>query len=188
MRGEQSWEEIQESGVQGSPPLARGTVCELPPITEQFRITPACAGNSIFIFFYSLNWRDHPRLRGEQYINNNARISTIGSPPLARGTVWSGLRDTWDSRITPACAGNSEKSRRFSILLRDHPRLRGEQGMYCLYIGNRMGSPPLARGTVRSPEDFPYCSGITPACAGNRECIVCILAIEWDHPRLRGEQ
>ena len=72
--------------------------------------------------------------------------------------------------------------------MRDHPRLRGEQQ----YDGKphriKLGSPPLARGTVSRSA---YCSpfrGITPACAGNSYPLLRVLQGHGDHPRLRGEQ
>ena len=73
----------------------------------------------------------------------------LGSPPLARGTepckrLMRGLK-----RITPACAGNSALCRIFPPARRDHPRLRGEQGLFFQGFMRDLGSPPLARGTER---------------------------------------
>ena len=96
---------------------------------------------------------DHPRLRGEQPLRRLRKSASIGSPPLARGTVRSAVEDVNLAGITPACAGNSEKARRFSVLLRDHPRLRGEQYYSTGNIRSAKGSPPLARGTVSANID-----------------------------------
>ena len=52
----------------------------------------------------------------------------------------------------------------------------------------RIGSPPLARGTVRLVCTLCARSGITPACAGNSKALALCARITGDHPRLRGEQ
>ena len=96
--------------TQGSPPLARGTVLVSQRGGGNFRITPACAGNShIGTLKLSAVW-DHPRLRGEQATDNGWGDAWIGSPPLARGTEYlAGVTDD-NGGITPACAGNRAKS------------------------------------------------------------------------------
>ena len=53
-----------ESGT-GSPPRVRGIghfgVCDV----FDFGITPACAGNSGFVFIVKMTHKDHPRVCGE---------------------------------------------------------------------------------------------------------------------------
>ena len=66
LRGEQLSSVRHGAGDKGSPPLARGTgknICQLCP---HLRITPACAGNSIWYCLQRYTFKDHPRLRGEQ--------------------------------------------------------------------------------------------------------------------------
>ena len=46
LRGEQIFPSAQKGVNIGSPPLARGTVTSKAISTRDFRITPACAGNS----------------------------------------------------------------------------------------------------------------------------------------------
>ena len=72
--------------------------------------------------------------------------------------------------------------------VRDHPRLRGEQALAFVPSVCVVGSPPLARGTVRYFLFGPAKTRITPACAGNRILMALRACIRWDHPRLRGEQ
>ena len=90
--------------------------------------------------------------------------------------------------ITPACAGNRWTGLWLAITARDHPRLRGEQYTFPDTFLHVPGSPPLARGTVRSTFFTPSGLGITPACAGNRYIQRLCYVINRDHPRLRGEQ
>ena len=111
-----------------------------------------------------------------------------GSPPLARGTGTCPPCRCWAHRITPACAGNSIRHFAGDTIFWDHPRLRGEQFSQPPACAGGLGSPPLARGTVRLVCTLCARSGITPACAGNSKALALCARITGDHPRLRGEQ
>ena len=112
--------------------------------------------------------QDHPRLRGEQRMLGGRDPQQMGSPPLARGTAAPAAPSIVTSGITPACAGNSAGPVLVGFRCRDHPRLRGEQLLGTFDLSEIWGSPPLARGTVAYARGRPRASGITPACAGNR--------------------
>ena len=57
---------IDVYGVMGSPPHVRGKVQIPEYIGGQRRITPACAGKSVFdVVIYALH-EDHPRMCGEK--------------------------------------------------------------------------------------------------------------------------
>jgi len=72
-------------------------------------ITPACAGNtSLYSSRVSIP-EDHPRLRGEYHRHCLPRLCCLGSPPLARGILLGGMERTLLLRITPACAGNTRR-------------------------------------------------------------------------------
>ena len=118
--------------VLGSPPLARG----IPKIKRRqariCRITPACAGNTIFEIKIWIPARDHPRLRGEYYDAEANVLSQVGSPPLARGIRLPYLQSRGRPWITPACAGNTALRKRLANDIWDHPRLRGEYSLLCL--------------------------------------------------------
>ena len=90
--------------------------------------------------------------------------------------------------ITPACAGNRIVTAMPDGVVRDHPRLRGEQHADPWHKCKRGGSPPLARGTDRGGGGKKMKLRITPACAGNSFCPSPLPCGRWDHPRLRGEQ
>ena len=156
------------SPLWGSPPLARGTVLCRGLLAVLQGITPACAGNSITGAGRPQARRDHPRLRGEQFVSPRSVYIAWGSPPLARGTVETLAGSLTETGITPACAGNSGFLRRNLLELRDHPRLRGEQLPGFDKGRLRLGSPPLARGTAKCSSVALRMKGITPACAGNR--------------------
>ena len=110
-----------------------------------------------------------------------------GSSPHARGTLALpvGVRPT--AGIIPACAGNTLGIQCQCIVVRDHPRMRGEHITFRTKIRSFEGSSPHARGTHRSC--FNPCSivGIIPACAGNTRLALGYVAGTGDHPRMRGE-
>ena len=188
LRGEQTFSNIEQQSAEGSPPLARGTVAAAWPVPPCQRITPACAGNSAISNLRSYAGRDHPRLRGEQSVLTRGKTPRVGSPPLARGTVYRTSPPRARGGITPACAGNRHTEDKAYHGIGDHPRLRGEQCHSISAAAFRAGSPPLARGTVTVIKALAADKGITPACAGNRLHLIHVLIPVQDHPRLRGEQ
>ena len=148
MRGEQRRRRRFQPLHLGSPPLARGTAAHCYYPGHNFRITPACAGNSKWICLILHRARDHPRLRGEQSAQKEKYSAEQGSPPLARGTAPPAPFVCDVVGITPACAGNSYVNCPRLEVNVDHPRLRGEQLHSVRHGAGDKGSPPLARGTV----------------------------------------
>ena len=159
---------LLSSDAQGSPPLARGTVCPLRFVVISCGITPARAGNRGGRAIIKLIIEDHPRSRGEQRLCPRRSCHRWGSPPLARGTVRPAARVADIIRITPARAGNRWPDNTRDYRDADHPRSRGEQDQIIFTKLDRWGSPPLARGTAHRRRKYYGC---------NR-----------DHPRSRGEQ
>ena len=105
--GEQLRSSLWPGMKSGSPPRVRGTVGRHLMGVGLGRITPACAGNSLFISgIRCIRW-DHPRVCGEQISAAVVVCGLLGSPPRVRGTVLCILRFDFRERITPACAGNS---------------------------------------------------------------------------------
>ena len=150
-------------------------------------ITPACAGNTVFLLELPCSARDHPRLRGEYQLEHGCEIALQGSPPPARGIQPRWRFTKCSTGITPACAGNTFHCVAFTSACWDHPRLRGEYLLDKVQFIPVTGSPPPARGIHILITHSPFPSGITPACAGNTGCCSCSHRSERDHPRLRGE-
>ena len=171
----------------GSPPLARGIPWILSIPGSQYRITPACAGNTNAVELPRIYPWDHPRLRGEYLSDFTSAILSLGSPPLARGILDFASSPPKTLRITPACAGNTKPDLREQRAVRDHPRLRGEYDGWINIPEIDKGSPPLARGIPDNLRVPLRLSGITPACAGNTYDNFITLGAKRDHPRLRGE-
>ena len=85
LRGEYRREYSSSEFLLGSPPLARGVLNTIPTIARSGRITPACAGSTLFVDNSFAANRDHPRLRGEYLPQQEVLCVVSGSPPLARG-------------------------------------------------------------------------------------------------------
>ena len=76
---------LLSSDAQGSPPLARGTVCPLRFVVISCGITPARAGNRGGRAIIKLIIEDHPRSRGEQPIGGGNITGVIGITPARAG-------------------------------------------------------------------------------------------------------
>ena len=187
MRGEYIMLRQNKQHKMGSPPHARG----IPNITALcricFGITPACAGNTNWIFCLRQPTRDHPRMRGEYGAVRSCSTTTRGSPPHARGIRKARTDRKRRRGITPACAGNTMTLFPTYCELGDHPRMRGEYGNCTLTVNGYEGSPPHARGIQKHRVQPSKKGGITPACAGNTGSVSCSASSFWDHPRMRGE-
>ena len=109
LRGEKRLTAMSNLLILGSPPLARGKDDSNLATLRQIGITPACAGKSLLVFTKSIFNRDHPRLRGEKYTTKPKHRRRRGSPPLARGKVFSRAALVSVPGITPACAGKRLK-------------------------------------------------------------------------------
>ncbi len=115
----------------GSPPLARGKLCQSAGRSEWAGLTPACTGKIRHPPTRAAGRRAHPRLHGENLSSLMSVMPSMGSPPLARGK-FDGVRTAWVGiRLTPACTGKirSMPSKRHSNTA--HPRLHGENA--CVY-------------------------------------------------------
>ena len=73
-------------------------------------------------------------MRGEQLVGIGQKVCPKGSPPLARGTDAAAKRPRLGAGITPACAGNRKLRTGIFQPVKDHPRLRGEQGKAGIYF------------------------------------------------------
>ena len=92
---------------QGSPPPVRGLLPVRSFPLEYFRITPACAGTTLWeVCSSKFSW-DHPRLCGDYVKGQGLRLKSIGSPPPVRGLPTKKSAEAFLSGITPACAGTT---------------------------------------------------------------------------------
>ena len=186
------WEKIRAVSATtasvGSPPRVRGKDLSGLKTKSTLRITPACAGKRAVKHTIEHLHGDHPRVCGEKCNRYCAPLASLGSPPRVRGKAVAPETSIEDIRITPACAGKSDKMLRFLPKRRDHPRVCGEKRKPKVIIGFVIGSPPRVRGKGRHPRLNHNTVWITPACAGKRICVACRDDFFGDHPRVCGEK
>ena len=152
----------------GSPPRARGKGPVSPAKRLANRITPACAGKSVFVQITELLIVDHPRVHGEKRAFGKNIAHKLGSPPRVRGKVTLEPEDAMQVRITPACAGKSSLGKDCKYRYKDHPRVCGEKWREPPPSAQSVGSPPRVRGKGQSK---------SPRVSSRR-----------DHPRVCGEK
>ena len=166
--GEKYFVTLPGFSVAGSPPRVRGKVTKMVHGAKTRGITPACAGKSAAVFFPCVYHGDHPRVCGEKAVDCGSDRPCQGSPPRVRGKARCARSVRLCMRITPACAGKSDRS--------------GD------IVNNRKGSPPRVRGKVCAESMVVPPAGITPACAGKRKSCTIRGSLARDHPRVCGEK
>ena len=152
----------------GSPPHVRGKAPPGVDISQNTRITPACAGKRVTIYLVATpNW-DHPRMCGEKKHSLITSKLIMGSPPHVRGKDTLFEMFPLCCGITPACAGKSFTADGRVRAKQDHPRMCGEKYRQPLKYVLSSGSPPHVRGKVIKFIWNHLTERITPACAGKR--------------------
>ena len=114
------------SSTAGSSPLARGTLPMADDLPELARFIPAGAGNTAKPDSCCASMAVHPRWRGEHKKPLCVTCITLGSSPLARGTLGSVMRGHGCRRFIPAGAGNTRLGAPAKHRRAVHPRWRGE--------------------------------------------------------------
>ena len=111
---------------------------------------------------------DHPRVRGEHYFTELAKISKSGIIPAYAGSTSPRSRSARrDTRSSPRTRGALGEARNPINCLRDHPRVRGEHGR------------------ARSASFLGY--GIIPAYAGSTpSTATSTRGVPGSSPRTRG--
>ena len=112
---------------------------------------------------------------------------TVGSSPLARGTLLALELLNDPVRLIPARAGNTRHGGRYPPVRTAHPRSRGEHSRHVTYPAASVGSSPLARGTPALSSIIPVHGRLIPARAGNTPSVTATATSKSAHPRSRGE-
>ena len=151
----------------GSSPRVRGTFASASVLSRLRRFIPACAGNIAATIGRMTILTVHPRVCGEHNYLKSDPSGPPGSSPRVRGTFDCPRRVGRVTRFIPACAGNIDSGRFRSIRGTVHPRVCGEHVDRCHEAGQRAGSSPRVRGTLRLSLACPMWLRFIPACAGN---------------------
>ena len=133
----------------GSPPRVRGKRLQLHTSPRGTRITPACAGKTLFALSVFLVLSDHPRACGENIKCHGCALPEPGSPPRMRGKLNSSDETPPPPGITPAHAGKTRRKAMQGEWQDDHPRACGENSLNQATAAAQEGSPPRMRGKRR---------------------------------------
>ena len=131
--------------VSGSPPRVREKHHHWTNRSSNLRITPACAGKTLFFNRWIFVFGDHPRVCGKNIGAGIAIIVASGSPPRVREKQSIAYSLATSIRITPACAGKTWPLCLKEIKERDHPRVCGKNGFLQIEWCHYLGSPPRVR-------------------------------------------
>ena len=186
--GEKFRNTVKSSNRPGSPPRVRGEVKETALEHCKRRITPACAGRSVYSAVISRRLGDHPRVCGEKLNFCSSQVFVVGSPPRVRGEDVDDALPRLLPGITPACAGRRHFAWSTRSATRDHPRVCGEKHFDNAKKAGMEGSPPRVRGEGNKIRLVVKIKGITPACAGRRLRFLFRFNNIRDHPRVCGEK
>ena len=171
----------------GSSPHTRGA--PLRPVPESLcrRIIPAYAGSTVRIQIGGFDFEDHPRIRGEHVMVTGCSLGAAGSSPHTRGARDLDPRAGPAGRIIPAYAGSTWSSSSRMVVVRDHPRIRGEHDVAAPHRRARLGSSPHTRGALIRGAGRVVGDRIIPAYAGSTSARKARADWGEDHPRIRGE-
>ena len=145
-RGENRIEIHRSSSSYGSSPLTRGKLLPRGQRARFNRLIPAHAGKTIAGSGVRMSRAAHPRSRGENASIMGVVVPMVGSSPLTRGKLLPRGQRARFNRLIPAHAGKTSRSSGMMILLRAHPRSRGENFAACVLTADSKGSSPLTRG------------------------------------------
>ena len=129
---------------------------------------------------------DHPRSCGANRFVRASFFIIRGSSPLVRGQPIRSGEFFYHSRIIPARAGPTYRSRPSSPRPSDHPRSCGANHLQRFRLLCALGSSPLVRGQRTGQSAFQRCVRIIPARAGPTVTQVDMDGVWPDHPRSCG--
>ena len=151
------------------------------------RITPACAGKTVFLVQMMKHHQDHTRVCGKNSRSYCSCALMAGSPPRVREKLNCLSAFIIDIRITPACAGKTKSFILFLKEAKDHPRVCGKNLVKTLLLSWIQGSPPRVREKLDKECDVKGTTRITPACAGKTIVGLINCPTHKDHPRVCGK-
>ena len=130
----------------GSSPHTRGAPGLDVETRAASRIIPAYAGSTHKGELSLHRERDHPRIRGEHRRVFQKHNYRAGSSPHTRGAPDPSVGLCPFLRIIPAYAGSTRGDLPGQSPVRDHPRIRGEHGVFGESGSGKSGSSPHTRG------------------------------------------
>ena len=177
----------RSSAVSGSSPRGRGKLGVLWSAACAKGLIPAWAGKTSRRLGYLAGARAHPRVGGENPVQQGALGLAAGSSPRGRGKPHRPPRPANRCGLIPAWAGKTPATSRQPSWEAAHPRVGGENrivkpGGYLL-----AGSSPRGRGKPETRRTGATSIRLIPAWAGKTSGCACHHVRSWAHPRVGGE-
>ena len=154
------------------------------------RNIPAYAGKTCLRAFSPNVLSEHPRVCGENEWNTASPITQTGTSPRMRGKRPQHPAPTAYRGNIPAYAGktrNKTSPAAFSPRVWEHPRVCGENWPVAKSTAQHAGTSPRMRGkrSCFHREAEPHRN--IPAYAGKTACILWVIGVDPEHPRVCGE-
>ncbi len=126
-------------------------------------------------------------MRGDNGDWRDELLTGFGSPPRARGQLFS-LRCYCETRrFTPTCAGTTSSSAGRTTESTVHPHVRGDNSSTRRQRSRPSGSPPRARGQHAHVAGHLAQFRFTPTCAGIAKRDPDPRSTRTVHPHMRGD-
>ena len=171
----------------GSSPRGRGKHALRTPADACFRLIPARAGKTLFIYLFIIIIQAHPRAGGENMGGWPFGAVFDGSSPRGRGKP---MRAAWKRRrvgLIPARAGKTRTVQMTAFVSAAHPRAGGENEQFGGEHVEPFGSSPRGRGKREDIAEYFAKTRLIPARAGKTVQLIGELAEDEAHPRAGGE-
>ena len=173
--------------MKGSSPLTRGKRSGGRVSARDVGLIPAHAGKTVRLDIRRDQIQAHPRSRGENMSAAIGLQQSAGSSPLTRGKRGHTACRCSFLGLIPAHAGKTSLASLCNLVLRAHPRSRGENYLSLLLTCRHLGSSPLTRGKLARWKRAPCLRGLIPAHAGKTTVCARPRSRSAAHPRSRGE-
>ena len=187
MCGENAFNAASILRAAGSSPRVRGKHPEVSKIDKGPRLIPACAGKTPRKAPAPPSTPAHPRVCGENLIDQANRVGPAGSSPRVRGKLTAVVACLILRGLIPACAGKTWDRWPTSVPTPAHPRVCGENPSTVFFNCCPLGSSPRVRGKRERLPILLDGRGLIPACAGKTMTWRTICAPARAHPRVCGE-
>ena len=185
--GEHSRSTATRRSFWGLPPQVRGAPIMSTASKSGSRLTPAGAGSTQFSVVSICQRWAYPRRCGEHnsmYLLTHCRV---GLPPQVRGALGTIVKEVWETGLTPAGAGSTDKEWTVKLSGRAYPRRCGEHSSRSSHSTRCAGLPPQVRGALDAETRRHVDVGLTPAGAGSTTSPVATPTSSRAYPRRCGE-
>ena len=171
----------------GSSPRVRGKRGGISPIVIVCGLIPACAGKTAELERCLANRSAHPRVCGENNLQEGSHHLVWGSSPRVRGKLIRTSCCCGRGGLIPACAGKTSSYAQTASGTRAHPRVCGENLESQSDKVHDAGSSPRVRGKLNYGNVRTFVAGLIPACEGKTLGKLAISPRNGAHPRVCGE-